>query len=61
MNTHEFCNWFQGVLDMAETDKEVKFTPEQLSKIRERLNEALRPKLGPITAYPSQGDKQVRC
>jgi hypothetical protein len=66
MTPHEFCNWFQGVLDMAETDEEegAQFTEEQLAKIRERLDAALAPNKGkrpPEHMTHLHDDPHARC
>ena len=43
MNPRDFCNWFQGVLDMAENeDGSVSFSKIQAAKINPRLKEALK-------------------
>lgn len=48
MNAKDFCNWFEGVLDMAEdADGAATFTPQQVEKIRDRLKSALNAKSGP--------------
>ena len=43
MNPRDFCNWFQGVLDMAENeDGSVSFSKIQAAKLNTRLKEALK-------------------
>jgi len=59
----EFCDWFAGVLDMAEgEDGNYVFTLRQAAKIQTKLKEALAapttPTLPPM--FPGRPDN-VRC
>jgi lysophospholipase L1-like esterase len=47
MTPRDFCSWFEGVLDMAETSDGAHFTTDQVVKIRERLADALKEKEKP--------------
>lgn len=44
MTARDFCNWFQGVLEMSEQeeDGEVIFSKIQVDKIKTRLEMALK-------------------
>lgn len=60
MDTKDFCNWFQGVLDFSKgKDGAVHLSSDQVTKIEERLKKALAPE---IPAHMQQGgDSNTRC
>ena len=59
MDPRDFCNWFQGVMDVcADADGGITFTKVQAQKINEKLTEALAPKK---MKRPLHDDPNARC
>ena len=68
MTPRDFCNWFEGVLDMATNEKGgAHFNEAQVKKLRVKLQNAMAeppPKpSGPRPPRPGRppGDIMVRC
>jgi hypothetical protein len=58
MDPKDFCNWFKGILDFNKAgDGSIFFDTNQVSKIEEKLGEALKPR---PSGRPPRPDL-VRC